>query len=194
MLPLKLRTILLTAIFLCFGLEITPQTESHSIPKNEFGMDEGLLPEDTATYPELKNWAIFQSYELVPDSPFMGIQDFICRMVPDTGLRFLLEKPVTKKSTVYLYLDLTQYKPLPGSRFKPKKITISVNGIPKLSIYTDRSRSFKNPVEIPLEPSEYPEGKILVELTPSQNTTGRFWGIWDAVVLENKRSEGDSGH
>ncbi|WP_244241457.1 LIC10729 family protein [Leptospira perdikensis] len=189
MLPLKLRILLLTAIFLsCFGSVFASDSQ---IPKQEFGLEEGLLPEDIATYPELKTWAIYQSYELEPDAPHLGLQDYICRMVPETGLRFLLEKTIVSKSTVYLYLDITRYRPLKGSKFKPRKLNILVNGRPKLSIYADRNQSFPNPVEISLEPSEYPDGKINVDLVPSNNSLGRFWGVWDAFVLENRLSAKD---
>lgn len=187
MLPLKLRTLLITAIFLS-TLGALPADDS-KIPKQEFGLEEGLLPEDISTFPELKTWAIYQSYELEPDSPHLGLEDSICRMVPESGLRFLLEKPSNTKSTVYLYLDLTKYRPLKGSKFKPRKLQILVNGKPKRSILTERNQGFQNPVEIPLEPSEYPDGKIYVELLPSQNSVGRFWGIWDAFVLENRLDE-----
>lgn len=67
MLPLKLRTLLITAIFLS-TLGALPADDS-KIPKQEFGLEEGLLPEDISTFPELKTWAIYQSYELEPDSP-----------------------------------------------------------------------------------------------------------------------------
>ncbi|PJZ81902.1 LIC10729 family protein [Leptospira meyeri] len=181
---MKLRILLFTAIFLSTLVSLF--AKDFQIPKQEFGMEEGLLPEDISTYPELKTWAIYQSYELEPDAPHLGLQDYICRMVPETGLQFLLEKTILSKSTVYLYLDITRYKPLKGSKFKPKKLNIFVNGRPKLSIYADKNQSFPNPVEIPLEPSEYPEGKIHVDLVPSNNSLGRFWGIWDAFVLENR--------
>nr|WP_244944181.1 hypothetical protein [Leptospira meyeri] len=184
MLPLKLRILLFTAIFLSTLVSLF--AKDFQIPKQEFGLEEGLLPEDISTYPELKTWAIYQSYELEPDAPHLGLQDYICRMVPETGLQFLLEKTILSKSTVYLYLDITRYKPLKGSKFKPKKLNIFVNGRPKLSIYADKNQSFPNPVEIPLEPSECPEGKIYVDLVPSNNSLGRFWGIWDAFVLENR--------
>ncbi|WP_244288944.1 LIC10729 family protein [Leptospira bandrabouensis] len=184
MLPLKLRILLLTAIFLS---NFASMFASDSlIPKQEFGIEEGQLPEDVATFPELKTWALYQSYELEPDAPHLGLQDYICRMVPETGLPFLLEKQVVSKSTVYLYLDLTRYRPLKGSKFKPRKLNIVVNGRPKISVYVDRNQSFTNPVEIPLEPSEYPNGKIYVDLVPSHNSLGRFWGIWDAFILENR--------
>ncbi|XDD42429.1 hypothetical protein AB3N58_14185 [Leptospira sp. WS60.C2] len=187
MLPLKLRILLFTAIFLSnIG---TLFADGSQIPKQEFGLEEGLLPEDISTYPELKTWAIYQSYELEPDAPHLGLQDSICRMVPESGLRFLLEKPSQSKSTVYLYLDLTKYRPLKGSKFKPRKLKILVNGKPKRSILNERYQGFQNPVEIPLEPSEYPDGKIYVELLPSQNAVGRFWGIWDAFVVENRLEE-----
>ncbi|MCG6140398.1 hypothetical protein LFX27_07345 [Leptospira mtsangambouensis] len=184
MLPLKLRILLLTAIFLSTLVSLF--AKDFQIPKQEFGLEEGLLPEDISTYPELKTWAIYQSYELEPDAPHLGLQDYICRMVPETGLQFLLEKTIQSKSTVYLYLDITRYRPLKGSKFKPKKLNILVNGRPKLSIYADKNQSFVNPVEIPLEPSEYPDGKIYVDLVPSHNSLGRFWGVWDAFVLENR--------
>ncbi|TGM35760.1 hypothetical protein EHQ92_01740 [Leptospira biflexa] len=187
MLPLKLRILLLTAIFLStIG---TLFADDSKIPKQEFGLEEGLLPEDISTYPELKTWAIYQSYELEPDGPHLGLQDSICRMVPESGLRFLLEKPSNTKTTVYLYLDVTKYRPLKGSKFKPRKLQILVNGKPKRSILTERYHGFQNPVEIALEPSEYPDGKIYVELLPSQNSVGRFWGIWDAFVVENRLDE-----
>ncbi|MCW7491172.1 hypothetical protein ND861_00755 [Leptospira sp. 2 VSF19] len=184
MLPLKLRILLLTAIFLS---NFASMFASDSlIPKKDFGIEEGQLPEDIATFPELKTWAIYQSYELEPDAPHIGLQDYICRMVPETGFQFLLEKQVVSKSTVFLYLDLTRYRTLKGSKFKPRKLNILVNGRPKISVYVDKNQSFTNPVEIPLEPSEYPNGKIYVDLVPSHNSLGRFWGIWDAFVLENR--------
>ncbi|MCW7460683.1 LIC10729 family protein [Leptospira limi] len=189
MLPLKLRILLFTAIFLSTSGAL-PADDS-KIPKQEFGLEEGLLPEDISTFPELKTWAIYQSYELEPDGPYLGLQDSICRMVPESGLRFLLEKPSDTKSTVYLYLDLTMYKPLRGSKFKPRKLQIFVNGKPKRAILTERTKGFQNPVEIPLEPSEYPDGKIYIDLVPSQNSVGRFWGIWDAFVVENRLDEKD---
>ncbi|TGM91993.1 hypothetical protein EHR02_04030 [Leptospira levettii] len=186
---MKLRILLFTAIFLStIG---APFADDSKIPKQEFGLEEGLLPEDISTFPELKTWAIYQSYELEPDGPYLGLQDSICRMVPESGLRFLLEKRSDTKSTVYLYLDLTMYKPLRGSKFKPRKLQIFVNGKPKRAILTERTKGFQNPVEIPLEPSEYPDGKIYVDLVPSQNSVGRFWGIWDAFVVENRLDEKD---
>lgn len=187
-LPLKLRTFLLTAIFLSLGLFQVSAGETTQIPKLEFGLDSEQLPEDFATFPELETWAIYQSFELDPDSGW--IQDSICRMVPETGLRFLLEKNANKtKSTVFLYLDMVQFRPLAKGKFKPKKLTIFVNGRAKLSLFSEPSKPFPNPVEIPLEPSEYPDGKIYVELVPSQNTRGRFWGVWDTYLLENREKE-----
>jgi len=191
-LPLKLRTFLLTAIFLSLGFEpVVSQTENSQngkseIPKQVFEREEGQLPEDFATYPELETWAIYQSYSLDPDSGW--IQDSICRMVPETGFKFLLQKRNAGKGTIYLYLDLVQFRPLPKTRFKPKKLNIFVNGKRKAILFSEHSKPFANPLEITLEPSEYPDGNIEVELVPSQNTRGRFWGIWDAYVLENQES------
>ncbi|TGN17358.1 hypothetical protein EHS15_17645 [Leptospira idonii] len=184
---MKLKSILLTAIFFSFlfpWMEIS--TEAPNIPVKEFTIEEGLLPEDSASFPELKTWAIYQFYELEPDGADLGIQDYICRMIPETGLRFLLEKNPKNSSTVFLYLDLTRYVPRKEARFKSRKLEIKVNGRMKTEVYISKNRNFKNPVEISLEPFEFPDGKIYVELTPSKNESGRFWGIWDAFILENR--------
>lgn len=164
----------------------TELASKSAIPKQVFEREEGQLPEDFATYPELETWAIYQSYSLDPDSGW--IQDSICHMVPETGFKFLLQKKNAGKGTVYLYLDLVQFRPLPKTRFKPKKLNVFVNGRKKAVVYSERSKPFANPLEIALEPSEYPDGNIEVELIPSQNVRGRFWGIWDAYVLESQES------
>lgn len=183
---MKLKFFLLTAIFFSFfTFKNTRAEEPPRVPVQAFAAEEGLIPEDTASFPELKTWALYQFYELEPDSPIMGIQDYLCRMVPETGLRFLLEKSPKNRSTVYLYLDMTRYLPQKKASFKSRKLEIYINHRKKKEIYTSRGKSFTNPVEIPIEPNEFPDGKIYVELSPSTSESGRFWGVWDAFILEN---------
>jgi hypothetical protein len=149
-------------------------------------VEEGLLTEDIGTFSELKTWALYQFFELEEDSSAFGIQDQVCRMVPETGLKFLLGKDTSRRGRMYLYLDLTRYIPQERARFKPRKLSILVNGRLKKEIFTSKKKSFGNPVEIAIEPSEFNESKIYVELVPSKNESGRFWGIWDAFLVENK--------
>jgi len=183
---LKLKFFLLTAIFFSFSAPKDVRAEPLPlVPIQAFGGEEGLIPEDMASFPELKTWALYQFYELEPDNPAMGIQDYLCRMVPETGLRFLLEKSPKNRSTVYLYLDMTRYIPGKKAKFKSRKLEIYINRRKKKEIYTSREKSFSNPVEIPIEPNEFSDGKIYVELFPSTSEAGRFWGVWDAFILEN---------
>ncbi|TGN13180.1 hypothetical protein EHS11_04600 [Leptospira ilyithenensis] len=183
---MKLKFFLLTAIFFSFStFKNTRADELPRVPVQTFAAEEGLIPEDIASFPELKTWALYQFYELEPDNPTMGIQDYLCRMVPETGLRFLLEKSPKNRSTVYLYLDMTRYLPQKKAIFKSRKLDIYINRRKKKEIYTSRGKSFTNPVEIQIEPNEFPDGKIYVELFPSTSESGRFWGVWDAFILEN---------
>ncbi len=166
-------------------------SEEKSKSSQEFSVEEGLLTEDTGTFPELRTWALYQFFELEEDSPAFGIQDNVCRMVPETGLSFLLEKETARKGRLYLYLDLTRYIPQARARFKPRKLSIFVNGKLKKEIFANKKKSFSNPVEIFVEPSEFTDGKVNVELVPSKNESGRFWGIWDAFLVENRLKEED---
>lgn len=186
---LKVRNIVLSAIL--FSTGFLGNLRASEIPKEPFGLEEGLLPEDIATFPELKAWALFQSYELEPDGPYLGLEDQICRMVPETGLEFLLTKSPVSKRTAYLYLDLTVYRPISGVRVRARKLSIYINGRWKQTVLTQGIRRGSNPVEIPIEPSEYPDGKLYVKLVPSQNNRGRFWGIWDAFLVENRLGSGE---
>lgn len=190
MLHLKLKSLLLTAIFFCFSSTFTEvYSENQLRTTNEFNVEAGLLTEDIGTFPELQTWALYQFFELEEDSPAFGIQDQVCRMIPETGLRFLLGKEMLQKGKMYLYLDLTRYTPQARAKFKPRKLSVFVNGKLKKDIFTNRNKSFSNPVEIALEPSEFEEGKIQIELVPSKNESGRFWGIWDAFLVENKLND-----
>lgn len=148
----------------------------------EFNIEEGGLPEDYATFSELHTWAMYQSYELEPDSNAYGIQDGVCRTIPETGLTFALWKKPDFLKPQSLYLDLTKYSISKRARFKSRSLTVYVNGIKKETIVVTKQKSFENPVQIPLEANEYPDGYIRIELRPSSNETGRFWGIWDAFV------------
>ncbi len=187
MLHLKLKPLLLTAIFFCILLSGGKvYSDENLVSKNEFNFEEGLLPEDVSTYSELRIWALYQFFELIEDSRAYGLQDNVCRMIPETGLSFLLGKDTERKGRMYLYLDLTQYIPQKKARFAPRKLSIFVNGQLKREIYTMKEKQFSNPVEIWIEPSEFESGKIKVELIPSKNMIGRFWGIWDAFLVENQ--------
>ncbi|WP_246047431.1 LIC10729 family protein [Leptospira ognonensis] len=190
MLHLKLKSLLLTAIFF-WSVGSYSEIYAEDLPKasNEFPVEEGLLPEDIGTFPELKTWALYQFLELEEDSTLFGIQDQVCRMIPETGLKFLLGKETAHKGRMYLYLDLTRYLPQKRARFKPRKLAIYVNGHLKKEIYMNKNKTFANPVEVPIEPSEFDLGKINIELIPSKNETGRFWGIWDAFLVENRKNE-----
>ena len=53
----------------------------------------------------------------------------------------------------------------------------------------NKNKTFANPVEVPIEPSEFDLGKLNIELIPSKNESGRFWGIWDAFLVENRKNE-----
>jgi len=168
------------------------EISSEEIPKSfiDFGIESGLLTEDMATFPELKTWALYQFYDLENDSSAFGLEDQTCRMIPETGFKFLLGKEKLEgKGRMYLYLDLTKFTPQPRARFKSRKLSIFINGKPKKEIFIHKKSNFKNPVEIPIESSEFEESRIVVELLPSKNDRGRFWGIWDAFLVEDRLKE-----
>ena len=190
MLHLKLKSLLFTAIFFSVAFQLREISAEEPIKSyNDFGSLEGLLPEDIGTYPELKTWALYQFYELEEDSPAYGLQNQVCRMIPETGLRFLLEHKNHHAGRIFLYLDLTKYLPKKKARFKSRKLSVFVNGRLKKEIYASKQKNFSNPIEISIEASEVPDGKVSVELIPSKNEIGRFWGVWDAFLVENQWKE-----
>lgn len=150
-----------------------------------FGADEGLLTEDIATYPELKTWALYQFYELEEDHPAFGLQDSVCRMIPEGGLKFTLIHEKNQLRPVYLVLDLTKYKPSPKARFKTRSLSVFVNGRLMKTVHISKGKGFENPVRVALDPSILDGGRANVILKPSQNEVGRFWGIWDAFLTES---------
>lgn len=190
MFPLKLvnpicKSILFFGICtLAFPKDLIAQEKE---PKNflSFGVEEGLLTEDIGTYPELKTWALYQFYELDEDHPAFGLQDSVCRMIPENGLKFTLIHEKDQLKPVYLILDLTKYRPTAKARFKTRSLSVFVNGKELKTVHVSKGKGFENPVRIPLEPSSLQGGRANILLKPSQNEVGRFWGIWDAFLTQS---------
>jgi hypothetical protein len=180
---------LILILFLLFNLE-TQSEESNlkkSINFNHKGENgEALSKEDFMGYHELKRWASSQNIYLQPDSPLGAIKDGICRMIPETGLKFYLEAPIETKKKIYLYLDLTTYENLNKSKVPPRSIKVYISGKLKKIIYFKEDHQEENPAIISLEPSDLQSGRINIFLDPSSTSGGRFWGIWDAFYTFTK--------
>ncbi|WP_244594396.1 LIC10729 family protein [Leptospira ryugenii] len=185
--PLKVKSVLISAIFFSSLL----LAETWEAPKKigsaiDFAWEEGLLPEDIATYPELRTWALYQSYELEPDSNFYSLENQVARMVPETGLRFFLEKENYTGGALYLYLDLTKFIPLKQAHAQNRRLAILLKGKVRKEIFWGKSKEFQNPVEIEVDSQDFIGSRLEIELIPSQNEVGRFWGIWDACLVKNR--------
>ncbi|MDX1961291.1 MAG: hypothetical protein SFU98_22170 [Leptospiraceae bacterium] len=152
--------------------------------KSESG--ESLAKEDFAGYHELKRWASFQNIFLQPDNPMGMLKDGICRMIPETGLKFYLEAPVETKKKIYLFLDITTYENPNNVNIPNRRLKVYIGGKLKTTILFQQGHVEENPARITLEPSDLKAGRINVFLEPDVTTGGRFWGIWDAFYSFSK--------
>lgn len=168
------------------------------------------IPEDYSDYPLLDTWARFQGWTLLPDHPYGGMEDSVCRMIPDTGLKIQLKLIIdpghTKVQTnpdevmehlygyniqhpVYVVLDVTKYQAINhNQRIVPRSLKIYVNSIYRKTITTISSRETADldPIVITIAPEEAKTGSVIVDLIPAGETGGRFWGIWDASITQTK--------
>ncbi|WCL48799.1 hypothetical protein O4O04_16045 [Leptospira sp. GIMC2001] len=148
-----------------------------------FGVEKGS--ENFATYSELEVWANYQGWSIDQDQGWMGLRNHICRMIPEEGYEFLMQKDPESKTGTYLYLEFTKYNPGARRPLLPRVLRIYVNGKLREVLEVGRSLNFQNPVRIWLDPSEYSDSRILIRLEPvGPIAKGRYWGIWDAFLSE----------
>lgn len=148
----------------------------------------GEYREDYATFMELQNWAKFQGWNLEPDQG--PIQNGIARMVSPQGFRYTFIHSPQTKETIYLHIELTRYYPVWKEITTPYILRIYVNQKQRKIIEVYGKKSFQNPIIIGLDPSEFRDGRIVVEMFPSSpSTKGKFWGIWDMYLSKSPTNE-----
>ncbi|MCB1159934.1 MAG: hypothetical protein H7A25_01455 [Leptospiraceae bacterium] len=141
--------------------------------------EEAGSAEDYTDYSALRRWANYHSLHLIPDNPAAGLKDGICRMVPPKGLKFYLTANPDWKRSLYLHLDLTRYRSIRPIEIHPKGLRIFVGDQLKQVVYFSSESQEENPVVIQLGPTDFPNGRIEINLIP-EDTIDRFWGVWDA--------------
>jgi hypothetical protein len=173
-------------LFLLLSTLVGAQEKSNYITKIDFERNvagENLKAEEFATYSELKTWAIYQGWDLDPDGFYGGIQNGICKMISPGGWEHIFFHQEDTKSSVYLILDITRYTPSRKQILRPQVLRIYINGREKEVIEIVGRKNFQNPVQIPLDPSDFPDGRIHLRLEPaSPYNLGKFWGLWDAHI------------
>jgi len=150
-----------------------------------------------ATYSELKVWAYYQGWNLDPDGPYGGIQNGVAAMIPPTGGKILFYIPTDagRKDPYYLHLDITRYTPGKKEFLRPNVLRIYVNGRLRETLEIFGKKNFQNPVVIPLDPGEFPDGRVEVELEPVAPTrAGKFWGVWDLFLSRFQEEEEEGIH
>ena len=166
-----------------FGQE--EKTETRSFREFNTFVDSKEIPENYATYKELKIWSDFQGLKMVPDNSFANLEDGMCRMIGREGFSFYLyPKKNWDPKEFFLVLDLTQYQLQKNTKKQPvRSLQIFLNGKKKKTIYFPSEESF--PVVITVSPEETIRNEMKLELIPS-DTNGRFWGIWDASLWNTR--------
>lgn len=186
-------------LLVCFFLPSTVswgQEKSNFITKIDFGIDgktnsnpserNGSDRKEWATYSELKVWAFYQGWNLDEDGSFYGLKNNICQMIPPEGWSFLFLTDPRVKERHYLYLDITRYRPGQKQILRPQVLTIQVNRRVEKRIEIVGRKNFENPVVLELDPADFPDGRIQVELIPSSPArVGKFWGLWDAFLVRS---------
>ncbi|RHX88353.1 LIC10729 family protein [Leptospira stimsonii] len=149
-----------------------------------------LQTEDFRTYAELSTWAIHNGLQLVRDrsdfAPGAGtgkLQNGLCRMIPEDGLRFYLTADPSRNEPLYVQMDLTQFTYTERPKgLKPRDLRIFVNGVLKSTVvFPGNSSTYSSqfPVRFRVDPGELIEGRLDFFLVPNAGELGRFWGIWD---------------
>ncbi len=147
------------------------------LPKEAFG-----------TYPELKTWALFQGMTLQRDSRMHNLHDGICRMIPNSGIKFYLETERELKKKLFLYLDLTTYTAKSNSKYPTRRLSVYIKGSLQKTVFFQPGLEQENPVMIVVDPSLIEDGRMNIELLPDYTEGGKFWGIWDAFYTFQKET------
>ncbi|WP_061250110.1 LIC10729 family protein [Leptospira alstonii] len=187
----------LILVLFCFTFTNTEFLQSKENPKfkkfinfEHQGEDgEPLHTEDFRTYSELSTWAIHNGMQLERDRPdfasgagIVRLQDGICRMIPEEGLRFYLTADPFRNEPLYVQLDLTQFTYTERPKgVKPRELKIYMNGVLKATVRFPGNDTYSSqfPVRFRVDPGELIEGRMDFKLLPNAGEIGRFWGIWD---------------
>lgn len=186
-------------VCLCFTFTSTGFLQSEENPKfkkfinfDHQGEDGAPLhTEDFRTYSELSTWAIHNGMQLERDRPDSApgagtgrLQDGLCRMIPEEGLRFYLTADPSRNEPLYVQLDLTQFTFTERPKgLKPRELRIYMNGVLKTTVRFPGGGDYSSqfPVRFRVDPGELIEGRMDFRLLPNAGELGRFWGIWDIL-------------
>ena len=148
--------------------------------------DKSLKGEDFATYPELQRWALFQGLFLYPNHPLGGLLSSSCRMIPASGLSFIVEVDESDHRKFFLYLDLTTYESRQNTKYPTRTMHILVNGKHRKTVRYVSGVTEKNPVQLEIDRREVKDGRLYIKLQPDVEEGGRFWGVWDVFYSYEK--------
>ncbi|WP_061266394.1 LIC10729 family protein [Leptospira interrogans] len=195
----------LILVLFCFTFTNTWFLQSKENPKfkkfinfDHQGEDgEPLRTEDFRTYVELSTWAIHNGMQLERDRPDVApgagtgiLQDGLCRMIPEEGLRFYLTADPFGNDPIYVQMDLTQFTYTERPKgVKPRELKVYMNGILKTTIRFPGNGMYSSqfPVRFRVDPGELIQGRMDFKLVPNAGEIGRFWGIWDVLYTSRAR-------